>query len=460
MSSEHPSTAASPSASAGTMNSRHLVMMSLGSAIGAGLFVGSGAGITAAGPAVLVSYLAAGIVVMLIMRMLGEMVAENPSSGAFSVYAERALGPAVGFAMGWLWWLQLVVVIAAEATAAAQILVGIWGGVPQWALALIFMVLFTLINLTGAKNFGEFEFWFALVKVGAVIAFLLIGVALLVGLLPVPSPGLTNLTAHGGFAPQGLGGITAGLLVVIFAFGGIEIVAVAAADSDDPSANIARAMHTILWRILAFYMGSVAIMVLVLPWNSPDLAGTPFVAVLDHAGLPAAALIMGLIVVIALLSALNANLYGASRMIHSLAERGYAPKRLTRINNRGVPVAAVFVSVAFGFVAVFLNYVWAEKILLILLNIVGATIIVTWAVTICSHIVLRRQLEKEGKRPRLPMWCFPWLSYAALVALAGVVVLGMSAPDVRVQFLGTAAAMAVLVGVGVVFTRNRARENA
>ncbi|WP_319643831.1 amino acid permease [Gephyromycinifex aptenodytis] len=430
------------------MKGRHLVMMSLGSAIGAGLFVGSGAGIAAAGPAVLISYIVAGLIVVAIMRMLGEMVAASPDSGAFSVYAGRALGPAAGFAMGWLWWIQLVVVIAAEATAAAQILVGMWDFAPQWVLALVFMVALTAVNLIGVQHFGEIEFWFALMKVAAVIAFLVVGLVYLADFLPAPSPGLSNLTAHGGFVPLGWHGIAAGLLVVVFAFGGIEILAVAAAETENPAHNVDRAIRTVVWRILVFYMGSVAIMVAVLPWNAKGLNASPFVAVLEQVGWRYAAVAMGAIVVLALLSALNANLYGASRMIYSLAQRGLAPHALTPLDKRGVPRRAVFASVAFGFVAVFLNYVWAEEVLGILLNVVGSTIIVTWIVTICSHIVLRRRAEQAGVRLPLPMWAFPYLSYLTLAAVLGIVALGMTVPTIRGQLLATGSLMVVLLIVG------------
>ncbi|WP_338061154.1 amino acid permease, partial [Pseudoclavibacter helvolus] len=379
------------------MKGRHLVMMSLGSAIGAGLFVGSGAGIAAAGPSVLVSYVVAGFLIILIMRMLGEMVADHPTSGAFSVYAGRAVSPAAGFAVGWLWWVQLIIVIAAEATAAAQILVSAWPIAPQWLLALIFMIIFTAINLIGVGQFGEFEFWFSLLKVAAVVVFLVIGGLFVIGLLPTAeAPGLANLTAHGGFMPNGIGGVAAGLLIVAFAFGGIEIVAVAAAETENPAQNIRRAVRTIVWRILIFYMGSVALMVIALPWDSEALLASPFVATLDAAGLPGLGAVLGVIIVVALLSSLNANLYGASRMVYSLSERGLAPAGLHRVDGRRVPLLAVLASVALGFVGVLLNYLWAEAVLGILLNIVGSTLIVTWVATIVSHLILRRRAERDG----------------------------------------------------------------
>ena len=438
------------------MKGRHLVMMSLGSAIGAGLFVGSGAGIAAAGPSVLVSYVVAGFLIILIMRMLGEMVADHPTSGAFSVYAGRAVSPAAGFAVGWLWWVQLIIVIAAEATAAAQILVSAWPIAPQWLLALIFMIIFTAINLIGVGQFGEFEFWFSLLKVAAVVVFLVIGGLFVIGLLPTAeAPGLANLTAHGGFMPNGIGGVAAGLLIVAFAFGGIEIVAVAAAETEDPEKNVGRAIRTIVWRILIFYMGSVAIMVLAMPWNDENLLASPFVAVLNTAGLPAVASIMAVVVTVALLSSLNANLYGASRMIFSLSHRSLAPVALSRTNPRGVPVAAVLASVAFGFVTVGLNYLWAEEILGILLNIVGSTLIVIWSMTIVSHLVLRRRAESEGRELALRAWGYPVLSYVALAGMVAVVILGMTVPGVRQQILLTAGLFALLWIIGAVLAKRR-----
>ncbi|WP_348535930.1 amino acid permease [Kocuria sp. JC486] len=437
------------------MKGRHLVMMSLGSAIGAGLFVGSGVGIQAAGPAVLISYAIAGVMIVLIMRMLGEMVADRPTSGAFSVYAGRAMGPATGFAVGWLWWVQLIIVIAAEATAAAQILSATWPIAPQWVLALIFMCVFTAINLTGVGRFGEFEFWFSLLKVVAVLAFLVIGVLFIADLLPTASPGTTNLTEHGGFMPQGIGGVAAGLLIVAFAFGGIEIVAVAAAETEDPQRNVGRAIRTIMWRILVFYMGSVLIMVLAMPWNSEDLGASPFVAVLQTAGLPAVATTMAVVVTVALLSSLNANLYGASRMIYSLSHRELAPAGLQSTNKHGVPVAAVLASVAFGFVTVALNYVWAEEILGILINIVGSTLIFIWTTTILSHLILRRRAERKGRELTLKAWGYPWLSVLTLIAMAAVIVLGMTMPEVRQQILLTGALFAALWVIGAILARRR-----
>lgn len=439
------------------MKPRHLVMMSLGSAIGAGLFVGSGEGIAAAGPAVLISYVVAGLIVIFVMRMLGEMVAADPNSGAFSYYAGRALGPSAAFAVGWLWWLQLCLVVAAEATAAAQTLATIAPIFPQWGYALIFMVVFTWINLLGVGSFGEFEFWFSLFKVAFVFLFLLLGIAYLVGLTPADSPGLANLT--GDFMPNGLGGVAAGLLVVAFAFGGIEIVAVAAAETQNPRRAVGTAIRGIIWRILLFYMGSVAIMVIALPWDDPALATSPFVVVLNQAGLPAIGAIMGLVIVAALLSSLNANVYGASRMVYSLAHRRMAPALFGRTTRSGVPAAALLGSVAFGFVAVALNYFWAESVLGLLLNVVGSTLILTWVATVVSHLVLRRRAEAAGRELPLKMWGYPWLPWATLAGIAAIIALGMTVPSVRFRMLATFAITAVLWLVGWVLTRGKSLDD-
>lgn len=437
------------------MKPRHLVMMSLGSAIGAGLFVGAGAGVRAAGPAVLVSYAVAGLIVILVMRALGELVAADPNPGAFSHYAGQAMGPAAAFAVGALWWIQLCLVVAAEATAAAQISAPFVPGVPQWVLALVIMIVFTAINLTTSGSFGEFEFWFSLIKVVFVVGFILLGLAYLLGWTPAPAP--AEIFADG-FMPTGISGVAAGLLVVAFAFGGIEIVAVAAAETSHPRRAVSAAIRTIVWRILVLYIGSVAIIVTALDWKDPRLIESPFTAVLDTAGLPLISAMLAAVIIIALLSSMNANIYGASRMAFSMAQRSMLPAGLGRTDRRGVPVAAVLATSAFGFVAVGLNYFWAAQVLGILLNIVGSTLIVTWAVTLVSQIILRRRADAAGTKLPLRMWLFPWLSYAALAGIALILGLGLTVESVRVQIIGTVIFSAALYALGIAVTRrSRAR---
>jgi AAT family amino acid transporter len=437
------------------MSPRQLTMMGLGSAIGAGLFIGSGAGIKAAGPSILISYLVAGTLIIIVMWALGEMAAANPTSGAFSVYTGKALGGVAGATVGWLWWCQLVVVIAAEALGAAGLLATVFPALPVWLMALVFMAVFTAVNLTGVRNFGEFEFWFALLKVAAIVAFLLVGAALLFGWIPgVASPGLTNFTAHG-FAPQGMAGIATGLFVVAFAFGGTEIVSVAAAETRDPARSVGRAVRTVVWRIIVFYVGSIFVIAAVIPWTSDSLK-SPFAAVLDAAGLPGAATVITLVAVVALLSALNANLYGASRMIYSLAERREAPRALQSLTRARVPALAVAASVAFGFAATVLELAFPEAVLPMLLNFVGSTCLIVWGSALVSQLVLRRRADAAGERLPLRMAGFPWLTGLGLALLGAIFAVGLLGEDSRIQLLSTFVLVAAIAGALALARRRRA----
>lgn len=435
-------------------------MMGLGSAIGAGLFLGTGVGIAKAGPAVLISYVIAGFVVVCVMRMLGEMGAALPASGSFSHYARIGIGEWAGFVMGWLYWFMLIMVLGAEITGASAIVNDWLPGVPQWVIALVFVTFFAVVNLAKVSNFGEFEFWFAALKVAAIIGFLVVGVLLVFGLLPDTDPvGFTNLLGEGGFMPNGFSGIAAGLLVVAFAFGGIEIVTIAAAESEDPERSIATAVRTVMWRISVFYIGAIGIMVLVLPWNDPELQDGPFVAVLEKANLPYVAGLMELVVVIALLSAFNANVYGTSRMAFSLARRNDGPKALATLSKTGVPTNAVLLSVFFGFVSVLLNWLLPDDLLGILLNAVGAALLVIWVFIVIAHLRLRPKLEREGKLT-VRMWLFPYLSYLTLALLAGFVVLMAFDEDAREQLISTAVLFLVILALGLITSRRRARKAA
>ncbi|MGW3933882.1 amino acid permease [Streptomyces microflavus] len=439
------------------LKQRHLTMLGLGGVIGAGLFVGSGAGIAVAGPAIVVSYLIAGTLAMLVMRMLGEMSAAMPASGSFSVHAERALGRWAGFSAGWLYWFLLVVVLAVEATAAAQIAHGWVPAVEPWAWVLLFMVVFTAANLTAVKNFGEFEFWFASLKVGAIVVFLGLGVLAVLGRLPDTDPvGMTNLTGQGGFLPNGWGGVVSGVLTVVFAFGGLEVVTIAAAETDDPARAVGRAVRSAVVRILFFYVGSMLVIVTVLPWTAQQAGLSPYVKVLDSIGVPSAAQIMNIVVFVALLSALNANLYGSSRMVFSLAERGEAPRGLLKVSGGsqgkagGVPRRAVLASVAFGFVSVLLNLLWPDTVFLYMLNSVGAVLLFVWALIAASQLRLRARLEQEAPGAlALRMWWFPYLTWLTLAGLFGVLVLMLTDDAARPQVLWSAGATALVLLVAV-----------
>ena len=445
--------------SGSNLTTRQITMMGIGGAIGAGLFIGSGQAVAVAGPSVILAFALAGFLVILIMNMLGEMAAANPSSGSFSVYATKALGPNAGAVIGWLYWIQAVIVISAEATGAAAIIGGWIPGVSQGTWSLIFVGLLTAINLAHVSKFGQFEFWFSFMKVAAIIVFLAVGAALVLGLVPgVEAKGLSNLVAHGGFMPTGIVGLCAGLLMVVFAFGGIEIVAIAAAESNDPRRSIRKAVRGVLVRVLVFYIGSALVMVAVLPWDSPELAAGPFVAVLGAAHIPWIDTIMALVVVVALLSAMNANIYAASRMLLSLSERKLAPRVVMVRNKNKTPYIAVLGSVVLCTVAVVMNYLAPDLVMPMLLNAVGSTLLVTWGFIAVSQLVLRRRADKDPSivlPVRMPG--FPYLSILALAMLAGIVVLSLFDPASRTQLIATAGLILAIAVLNALAQRRRKR---
>ncbi|KNB49509.1 amino acid permease [Streptomyces caatingaensis] len=431
------------------LKQRHLSMIALGGVIGAGLFVGSGAGIAAAGPGIVLAYAVSGLLVMLVMRMLGEMAAANPASGSFSVHAERAIGPWAGFTAGWVFWIELCVAIAVEALGAAAIMVQWFPATSSWMWVLCFMVLFCGMNLAAVGNFGEFEFWFATLKVAAIGVFLILGVLAICGLLPGTSaPGTSNLTGHGGFLPNGTDGLVAGLLASVFAYGGLETVTIAAAESEHPVKGVASAVRTAMWRIALFYVGSMLVVVTLIPWTDTSILTGPYVAVLKHLDIPAAGQIMNVIVLIALLSAMNANIYGASRMAHSLVERGEGPRFLGKVSN-GVPRRTVVASSAFGFVAVLLSYKWPDTVFKWLLYMTGAAVLVVWAFIAVTQLMMRYRLEREQpERLVVRMWWFPALTVVALLGILCVLGLMLREKDTAVQLYATAGLTAALALVG------------
>ena len=438
------------------LKTRHLTMMGLGSAIGAGLFLGTGVGIAAAGPAVIIAYLIAGAITVCIMQMLAEMVAARPSSGTFSTYAEQALGPWAGFAIGWLYWFMMIMIMAVEITGASAIIAA-WFGISPWIPALVAIVVFTVINFAAVKNFGEFEFWFALIKVSVIIAFLILGVALWLGLLPGTSFVGTSNIAEVGFMPNGWSGVATAMLAVAFAFGGIELVTIAAAESEDPEVAVHAAIRSIIWRIGFFYIGSVLLIVMLLPFGqiggAEDASESPFTAVLHLANVPGAVGIMEAVIVVALLSACNTQIYGSSRFLHNLALRGDAPQMFATTDTRGVPMRAVIVSVCFGFGAVALQYWNPPGLLAFLLNAVGGCLIVIWFAISFSFLRLHPRLVATGEITQVRMWAPSVLPWATIALAAALVVLMLTTPDGRTQLLAVAVVVGVAAIAGVLWTR-------
>jgi GABA permease len=398
------------------LNDRQLRMIAIGGVIGAGLFVGSGVVIGSTGPGAFIAYALCGFLVIMVMRMLAEMAVANPSTGSFADYARDALGGWAGFSVGWLYWYFWVIIVGFEAIAGAKIVQYWIPGVPLWLVSLILMGAMTATNLFSVSSFGEFEFWFAGIKVAAIIAFLAVGTAYVLGLWPGKSMDFSNLYAHGGFLPFGVLGITVAVVTVIFSMTGAEVATIAAAESQEPEKAVARAANSVIMRILIFYVGSIFLLTVILPWNDTTVAASPFVAAFTAMGLPYADHVMNAVVLTAVLSCLNSGMYTASRMLFVLAARREAPLQLVSVTRRGVPAVAILASSVVGFLCVIAAAVSPDTVFAFLLNSSGAIILFVYCLIGVSQIVLRVRNGSEGLRVK--MWLFPVLS---VVTVGGIV---------------------------------------
>ena len=414
------------------LSQRHLTMIAIGGVIGAGLFVGSGAVIKDAGPAAFLTYAVTGVLIIMVMRMLGEMAVANPSTGSFADYARRAMGGWAGFSVGWLYWYFWVIVVGFEAVAGAAIL-NYWFDAPLWLLSLILMVLMTATNLFSVSSFGEFEFWFAGIKVAAIIVFIGLGTLFVLGIWPGKSLDFSNLTSHGGFFPNGIGAVFSSIVVVIFSMVGAEIATIAAAESKDPARAIAKATNSVIVRIGIFFVGSVFLLVVILPWNSPELTASPYVSAFTAMGIPYADQIMNAVVLTAVLSCLNSGMYTASRMLFVLAARREAPVSLITVNKRGVPTTAILASSVVGFLCVIAAAISPDQVFSFLLNSSGAIILFVYLLIAVSQLILRRRTSPE--KLAVKMWLFPYLTIATIAAILAVLLLMLFKDDTRSQLL-------------------------
>ncbi|SMF45842.1 gamma-aminobutyrate:proton symporter, AAT family [Pseudogulbenkiania subflava DSM 22618] len=447
-----------------SLKQRHMTMIALGGVIGAGLFVGSGVVIKATGPAAILSFLITGLLVVLVMRMLGEMAVALPTGGSFYEYAREAwhdrpaVGELAGFLTGWMYWYFWVIVVALEAVAGAN-LVRYWlPDMPTWIISLTLLVTLTLTNLISVKSFGEFEFWFSSIKVGAIVVFLFLASLYVLGMWPGASLNVSNLTAHGGFAPHGWVPVLTGAVAATGFYFGAEIVTIAAAETAEPQKAIARATSSVITRVLVFYVGSVLLVVCLVPWNSAGIA-TPYVSALNAMGIPAAAQIMNAVVLTAVLSALNSGLYASSRMLFALTKRGDAPKSLAKLTRNGVPVRAILFATLFGYAAVVMSYVSPDTVFSFLVDSYGTVAIFVYILIAISQLRLRARLEREApERLRVKMWAYPYLTYLAIAGMIGIVVAMAFIPDQRTPLLlGVASLGFLLVGYVV---RQICRRNA
>jgi GABA permease len=428
-------------------------MISIAGVIGAGLFVGSAKAIATAGPAVLVSYALAGALVVLVMRMLGEMATAQPDTGSFSTYADRALGRWAGFSIGWLYWWFWVIVIPVEATAGALILGDWFPAVPQWAFALVITGLLVGTNLLSVGSYGEFEFWFALVKVVAIVLFIGLGVAAIAGVLPgSDTSGVGHLWQDGGFMPGGLGSIFAAMLITMFTFMGTEIVTIAAAESPNPESGIRKAVNSVIWRISLFYLGSIFVVVALVPWNAEALANGDsgsYQFTLEQIGLGWLTTALEFVILTAVASCLNSALYTASRMAFSLSTRGDAPSSWSRTTSRGVPAQAIIASSVIGFLGVVGNYLLPDQIFGYLLASSGAIALFVYLVIALSQLRMRRQLDRAGHQPQVRMWLYPWLTYLTIGFICAVLGLMLVQEGHRLELALSLGLAAVIVAIGL-----------
>ncbi|MFF7707490.1 GABA permease [Pseudomonas sp. NPDC007930] len=439
------------------LKQRHVTMLSIAGVIGAGLFIGSGKAIAAAGPAVLLAYAAAGTLVVLVMRMLGEMAVAQPDTGSFSTYADRAIGHWAGFTIGWLYWWFWVLVIPLEANAAAAILHSWFPGIEIWVYTLVITIALTITNLFSVKNYGEFEFWFALLKVLAIIGFIVVGLVAMFGWFPGSQvSGISHLTDTQGFMPNGLGAVVAAMLTTMFSFMGTEIVTIAAAESREPGKQISKATNSVIWRIFLFYLVSIFLVVALVPWNSPSLPQIgSYQAVLDLIGIPHAKLIVDLVVLVAVTSCLNSALYTSSRMLFSLSKRGDAPAAAQRTSRAGTPYVAVLLSTAAAFAAVFANYVAPAEVFDFLIASSGAIALLVYLVIAFSQLRMRRNAEARGEQLQFRMWLFPGLTYAVIVFIIAVLGVMAMGEGHRSEIVATGILTVGVVVAGLIVDRRR-----
>jgi GABA permease len=425
-----------------SLQPRHVTLISLGGIIGAGLFVGSSAAINMAGPSVLISYALSGILVFLIMRMLGEMAVARPAIGTFAEYAALGLGPWAAFLTGWLYWYFWVITVGVETIAGATLLQH-WVAAPVWLIGLVLIAVMTATNLLSVRTYGEFEFWFASLKVTAIAVFIVLGLGFIFAFGGGPAAALHQWTAHGGFFPKGISAPLVAVPVVIFSMMGSEVATIAAAETVEPARNVTRAARTVSLRILVFYVASIAIIVGLAPWDSVVPGDSPFTKTLEIMRIPGAAAAMSVIAITAVLSCLNSGIYITSRMLHELARRGDAPALFAATSGRRVPRLGILFGTAAGFLAALASIVSPNGVFLFLINTSGAIILFIYMIIAFGQIRFRQQLERQGERLQLRMWLFPWLSYAVIGGIGAVLVLMAFTPGQTVQLAMSALSVVV-----------------
>lgn len=402
------------------LKNRHLQMIALGGAIGTGLFYGSASTIALAGPAVMLSYLIGGVVIFFIMRMLGEMAVDEPVSGSFSYYATKYWGKFPGFLSGWNYWFNYVLVSMAELTAVGIYMQFWYPDMPQWIAALVCLVVITAVNLINVRLYGEFEFWMALVKISAIVLMIVLGLCLLFGSgQPFPD-NISNIWQNGGFMPNGWWGLALSITVVMFSFGGIELIGITAGEAENPDHTIPKAINQVIWRILIFYVGTMAVLMALWPWNKVGMEASPFVQIFSNVGVPAAAHILNFVVLTAAVSVYNSAIYSNSRMLYGLAMKNEAPEFLGKLSRRGVPVNGIFVSSGITLLCVALNYFFPGKVFMVLMSVATIAATISWMTITITHLKFRAKCLAEGKATKFKSPFYPVINYICMAFLLGV----------------------------------------
>ncbi|WP_192559377.1 amino acid permease [Pseudomonas allokribbensis] len=401
------------------LSARHIRFMALGSAIGTGLFYGSASAIQMAGPAVLLAYLIGGAAVFMVMRALGEMAVHNPVAGSFGHYASTYLGPMAGFILGWTYAFEMVIVGMADVTAFG-IYMGFWfPEVSRWIWVLGIVSVVGGLNLCNVKVFGEMEFWLSLLKVAAIVAMILGGFGIMlfgISTAPGQATDISNLWTQGGFMPNGVGGLIASFAVVMFAFGGIEIIGVTAGEAKDPHRVLPKAINAVPLRILLFYVLTMLVLMSIFPWQQIGSQGSPFVQIFDHLGISSAATILNIVVISAAVSAINSDIFGAGRMMYGLAQQGHAPKGFARLSRNGVPWLTVIVMSCALLLGVLLNYLIPENVFLLIASIATFATVWVWLMILFTQVAMRRSMTAEQvAQLKFPV---PFWPYAPMAAIA------------------------------------------
>ncbi|MDG0797361.1 amino acid permease [Pectobacterium punjabense] len=417
------------------LKNRHIQLIALGGAVGTGLFLGIAQTIKMAGPSVLLGYAIAGVIAFFIMRQLGEMVVEEPVAGSFSHFAYKYWGEFAGFMSGWNYWVLYVLVSMAELTAVGIYIQYWWPDVPTWVSAGIFFVLINAINLTSVKVYGEMEFWFSIIKVAAIMGMIVFGCYLLFSGAGGPEASVANLWQHGGFFPNGVSGMVMAMAVIMFSFGGLELVGITAAEADDPQNSIPRATNQVIYRILLFYVGALAVLLSLYPWGKVVEGGSPFVMIFHALDSNAVATVLNLVVLSAALSVYNSCVYCNSRMLFGLAKQGNAPRALLNVNKRGIPLMALGVSALATALCVVINYLMPGKAFELLMALVVSALVINWAMICITHLKFRAAKQQEGQETRFKSLGYPMTNVICLLFLAGILVIMAMTPGIQISVL-------------------------